>query len=67
MPRPAGAGDAVDVTSSAAVVDLGARRRAGERALQLAAAAPVRHVTSEFLAALNCREERPVDGVRRTS
>lgn len=38
------------------VADLGARRTAGERALARAAHAPVRHVTEEFLAALNCRD-----------
>ncbi len=55
MPHGGPGGDAVLVTSAATVLDLGARRRSGERALTVAAAAPVRHVTPEFLAALNCR------------
>jgi hypothetical protein len=40
----------------ATVPDLGVRRAAGERAVVRTASAPVRHVTAEFLAALNCRE-----------
>lgn len=39
------------------VFDLGALRRHGERAIASTAAAPVRHVTPAFLAALNGRDE----------
>lgn len=42
-------------TCAAAPPDLGARRRSGELAIAAAAAAPVRHVTTAFLDALNCR------------
>ena len=41
------------------VVDLGSRRREREDRLAAAAAAPVLHVTPEFLAALNCRDDEP--------
>jgi hypothetical protein len=41
---------------SASVVDLSARRRRRDGALSRAAAAPVLHITPEFLAALNCRD-----------
>jgi hypothetical protein len=47
------------------VADLGARRTAREHALLRAAHAPVRHVTQEFLAALNCRELAPARPILR--
>lgn len=50
---------------TADVVDLAARRHARECALALAARAPVLHITPEFLAALNCREDdEPMPPVR---
>ncbi len=39
---------------TAAIVDLTARRTRGEHAVARVAAAPVRHVPVEFLAALAC-------------
>jgi hypothetical protein len=39
---------------TAQIVDLSARRTRGERAVARVAAAPVRHVPVEFLAALAC-------------
>lgn len=48
-------GRVTSAAASPALTDLGARRRAGEAAVAVAAAAPVRHVTQEFLDALNCR------------
>jgi hypothetical protein len=42
-------------TPTSPVLDLGALRRAGDAAAVRTAAAPVRFVTTEFLAALNCR------------
>lgn len=41
---------------TADVVDLAARRRRKDGAVSAAAASPVRFITAEFLAALNCRE-----------
>jgi hypothetical protein len=38
------------------VVDLASRRAGGDAAVARLAAAPVLHVTPEFLAALNCRD-----------
>lgn len=39
---------------TARILDLTARRHQGEQAVARMAAAPVRHVTPEFLAALRC-------------
>lgn len=39
---------------TAQILDLTARRHLGEQAVARMAAAPVRHVTPEFLAALHC-------------
>ena len=51
------------------LVDAGARRRAGERAIAAAAAAPVRVVPAAFIAALRCEDvhslpERHLGGLR---
>ncbi|MFP5220513.1 MAG: hypothetical protein ACLGIG_12425 [Actinomycetes bacterium] len=46
-------------TPTADVVELAAVRRRKAGALSQAAASPVRFITPEFLAALNCREDEP--------
>jgi hypothetical protein len=51
--------------AQARVVDLTAHRRRRVEALTRAAAAPVLHITPEFLAALNGRDAEPVERASR--
>ena len=46
-------------TATAPLLDLSAARRTRDAAVERAASAPVRHITDEFLAALNCRDVAP--------
>ncbi len=63
--HPVGVTSRTPVPRLAHVVDLADRRRRREDALARAAAAPVLHITPEFLAALNCRDGEAAGGPSR--